>query len=483
LKNKIIILLILLFVVGFLIRTFPIRTSFHYWDETVYLQHAEIIIGNIPEENFNEFHLRPPLIPILFALGYMLYHSVITSHMIVSLIASLGIIAVFLLARAMFKDERLAILASFIYTLNPLHIWLAHDLLVDAMLPTFLTFTILSAYIATKTENNRYYIISGLFLGLSILLKFTSLSFFPLILIILFLFSRHKTRNRYSFEYLLYILKSKNLWILLASCLIVLIPYFIYVQLKFGFFLQTFVNGYMIVNSDTPTDPYLFFTHFFEIFPPIFLFGILLLTIPFIKRGIPSEELMLITLVLISFLLLQTLVHKEMRFLLLILPFLSILSARGFFSIHSFIKNKNNKILITTVMCVAIVFSSYLMIEDIWQIKSIVSMDLFIDDWEPSVMKAALWIKNNTPSDTIIYNNYQYPPIAYYSERKVLLLPFNDVHGNIDKIMQQPGYVVVSSMAPPDREPNAEFLLNDNRFVLLETFVDQDETIYIFGYK
>ena len=110
-------------------------------------------------------------------------------------------------------------------------------------------------------------------------------------------------------------------------------------------------------------------------------------------------------------------------------------------------------------------------------------MDLFVDDWEPAVMKAALWIKNNTSPETIIYNNYHYPPIAYYSERKLSLLPFSDVYNNIDKIMPYPGYVVVSSNTPLEREPKTEFLLQDNRFILLETFVDQEETVDIFKYK
>ncbi|MEM5879579.1 MAG: hypothetical protein QXU74_03755, partial [Candidatus Aenigmatarchaeota archaeon] len=83
----------------------------------------------------------------------------------------------------------------------------------------------------------------------------------------------------------------------------------------------------------------------------------------------------------------------------------------------------------------------------------------------------------------IIYTNFQYPPIAYYSMRKIYVLPIEGSFQNeIENIMLEPGYLVYSS-ASPHKEPTLDFLMNDTRFKLIKTFEDETEKIYIFEYK
>jgi 4-amino-4-deoxy-L-arabinose transferase-like glycosyltransferase len=121
--RKLYLILIFLFILGFLIRFFPFRTDsdFHFWDETVYLQHAEILSG-YREDNYDEFDFRPPLLPVIIALFYKLKHSVVIAHMIVALIASFGILSTFFLAKTMFENEKIALISAAILLLNPLHI-------------------------------------------------------------------------------------------------------------------------------------------------------------------------------------------------------------------------------------------------------------------------------------------------------------------------------------------------------------------------
>ncbi|MEM5879484.1 MAG: glycosyltransferase family 39 protein, partial [Candidatus Aenigmatarchaeota archaeon] len=264
------IFLIFLFLIGFLLRFLPVRTdsSFHYWDEAVYLQHAEIL-GGYREDNYNEFDFRPPLLPVLITLGYKIYHSVITAHFIVAFIASLGVISTFFLAKALFNNEKIAMLAAIIFFLNPLHIQLAHDILVDSILPTFWVLAVLFIFLAIKKEKIIYYSFGGILFSLSILLKFTSLSLFFSVIIIFIIFNFKLKRN------LIKIIEDKKILLLFLSSFLILLPYLIFAQIKFGFFLKPFILANMIVNWDTPTPWYFFFTNFTEIFPLIFLVGII----------------------------------------------------------------------------------------------------------------------------------------------------------------------------------------------------------------
>ncbi|MEM5772736.1 MAG: glycosyltransferase family 39 protein, partial [Candidatus Aenigmatarchaeota archaeon] len=184
-------ILIFLFLIGFFIRLSPIRSdsSFHYWDESIYLQHAEIL-GGYREDNYNEFDFRPPLLPVLIMLGYKIYHSVITAHFIVAFIASLGIISTFFLTKSFLKNEKIALFAAIIFAFNPLHIVLSHSILVDSMLPTFWSFTILFLILAIQKNKAFLFFVSGFFLGLSILLKFTSILLALCIISTLFLYKK-----------------------------------------------------------------------------------------------------------------------------------------------------------------------------------------------------------------------------------------------------------------------------------------------------
>ena len=145
--------LLLIWLFCFLIMFFPVRTGFHYWDETVYLQHADIILGGY--DNYNEFDFRPPLFPIMLAIGNLFFNSLIMSHLIVAFIASLGVFGVFLLGKDLF-NEKVGLISAIFYVFLPLNLILAHDLLVDTMLPVFLLFTTFFFIRAFKTEKTKY---------------------------------------------------------------------------------------------------------------------------------------------------------------------------------------------------------------------------------------------------------------------------------------------------------------------------------------
>ncbi len=73
-KKKTASFLIILFIliIAFFLRLLPIRIA-HFWDETVYLQHAEIFFSG--RTNFDdELSFRPPLLSIKLNFAFFIKH-------------------------------------------------------------------------------------------------------------------------------------------------------------------------------------------------------------------------------------------------------------------------------------------------------------------------------------------------------------------------------------------------------------------------
>ena len=105
----------------------------------------------------------------------------------------------------------------------------------------------------------------------------------------------------------------------------------------------------------------------------------------------------------------------------------------------------------------------------------------FLINEQNELLEAANWIKNNTPKDTVIYVNTQYPVIAYFSERKVKVLPFwRSFQENLSEVMSEDGYYILFKELSQLREPTLKFVEQDARFELIKEIGNK---IYIFKYK
>jgi len=463
--------LISLFVIGFFIRFFPVRIGFHYWDECVYLQHAEIISGFRDASLFNEFDIRPPLLPVLLAFGYQAYHSIITAHFVVSFISSLGILIIFLFARELF-DEKVATLSALIYTFLPLNVALSHDILVDTLLPVFWMLVFLFCIKTIKTNKKSFSVLAGIFLGLSFLLKFTSLLLFFFIFLIFYLYQSKQSRK------ICEILK--RTWLIYFTSFLVILPYLAWNFLYFGNPIYTVVMAYKVVNWDTPTSFLILYLNFNQLFPLFLLFGIFLLF--YLKtRGysMEREEQMLLIVFLIFFLSLHFITHKEIRFLLPVAPLITILSSKGFEDFLDFSKRFEKLRAIFYLVIVALLFLT--LCTESSRIFCNLKNGHFLINEQNELLEAANWIKNNTPKDTVIYVNTQYPVIAYFSERKVKVLPFwRSFQENLSEVMREDGYYILFKELSQLREPTLKFVEQDARFELIKEIGNK---IYIFKYK
>lgn len=475
-KRIIFIALITVFLLGFFVRLFPIRTAFHYWDETVYLQHAKIISGGY--DNYNELDFRPLLLPVIISAGYVFTKSLIMAHFLVALLASLGILAIFLLAKELFND-RVALISSLVYAILPLNLLLAHDILVDSILPTFLIVTLFFAVKAFRGEKTRHYVLAAVFLALSILLKFTSLTFVFVLLIALYAVKRG------SKESILKAIKGlnwKGIAIGSAAFFATMAPYLIFSQIKYGFFLYTFIKANVIIGWDTFIPLKDMIRESPKLFPPILaalgLFGL----IPILKRKkMQMGEIVVLGAIAIILGLTATVPHKELRYFMPLTPFLAMFSAKGIYTLAK-VKNIQVKAILMLIL-IAILASNVSDLGELHTVKNLEYKKFIIGDDVPPIMASSLWIRDNTPQEAMVYSNFNWPVIAYYSERKLELLPlFKPFESNISEVMRLPGYLFISEESK-DREPKLSFAMNDKRFDLIETFGEGQEKVYVFNYS
>lgn len=458
--KKIYFILILLFLLSFFVRLLPVRIGFHFWDECVYLQHAEIISG-FRQSNYDEFHLRPPLLALMIAIAYKLHHSLFTAHLVVAFISALGTIFTFILAKNLF-DEKIALLASLIFLASPLHIQESHRILVDALLPTFWTITSLLFLLSVKTKKLYYSLFSGIFLGLSILLKFTSFALFIPFACVLLLKKQFNP---------------KHIFIFFTGFIASTLIYFIYSYQHFGSPFYSILLNMKVPFWGKKTPCYIYFITLHKLLPYSAMVGIpILFFFLFKNKRLDFPTLFLLCFSFIPFSLFHITTHQEPRYILPTLPFFSILSAKGLFL--GFSNNTKMKILSTSMV---LLFLPFFFIS-LSQLHPPLSIKLYHNESDVAIMQASLWIKEN-PFCSVVYSNFNWPVIAFYSKKKIVLLPLEgNFQNNVSAIMKEKGCVVVSSSSPR-KYPELEFLYEDKRFKFVKKFQDREEEVYIFTYS
>ena len=93
-----------LFVAGFVVRVWGMSHR-HGWDENVYLQNAELICCG--KSNYNEIDSRPPLLSLLFAGAFRVWHSDYAAYLVTSVMNALGPVFLYLAGR-MYVGRRAA---------------------------------------------------------------------------------------------------------------------------------------------------------------------------------------------------------------------------------------------------------------------------------------------------------------------------------------------------------------------------------------
>ncbi len=380
-----------LFVVSFCIRFFPLE-NIHYWDESVYLQASEVLLGH---RDFNsELYYRPPVISLIFAVGKTVWNSDYSAQFLVALINSMGVIALFYLGKRLW-GFRVGLLAAIFMAFSPFVIENSHTLLTDVPSLAFSIFCIL--FLLEARKRHSYMVMAGVFFSLTVLTKFTGAFLVLLIVPILFIYKRFGLKWYFSFG---------------VGAFIILLPYFIYNQIKYRFFLYTFILSKQIIEGSPFVAHFFYFTSLpavFTIFEIVGLGLFLVLCLPRIRKW--SKVNWLLGLMLgwsvLFIIYISTISHKETRYLLPILFCVYLVSAQGYSKFVSILKG--------SISIQRILFLLVVVAFGIVAFASINRPFLFFNNAASETLEISKFICENLPVNSSLYAITNFPVFSYYS--------------------------------------------------------------------
>ncbi len=434
LLESIFVVFLLLF--SFYLALFPLEAS-HYWDESVYLQHAEIFRDG--RTNYSELDSRPPFLSFLISLGYLFWHNMYMAQIVVAFINSLGVIALYFLAKRM-VNWRVGVISSFAMSTSPFVMEHAHYILSDVPSLSILTISVLFFYKAIDADEKRstYLFISGLIFGLSILTRFTSLFFF-LFFMASFYIHREKfipvnAGNRVRIlSYKAYKTVCPIAGNFILGMLFALLPYFIFAQINYGLFLYPFIKAQVIISASSP-EPFLYYIHHFSnIFGAPITIGLFLGVLFLLgslhkntktsgKTDSADKELFLLLLFFFAFFAyFSTMSHKEERYLIPLFFAAYILSGYGMASLASlFSKSKRINAFCSLVVVLLLFAANFSALSEHFRKP-------LINDAKTETVIVSEFLRNETQTNARIYAVLNYPVIAYYSGKEThAILPGAD---------------------------------------------------------
>ncbi|MDD5254417.1 MAG: glycosyltransferase family 39 protein [Candidatus Nanoarchaeia archaeon] len=450
-KNKYLIILILILLLGFFIRIqyFHINQGV-WWDEAEYLNMAKKWAYNLPADISDK---RPILISFIFFLMYKINLGE-TSFRILMLLFSLGgILLSYLLVKEMFNNKKLALITSFMASVFYLSVFYCQRLLVE--FPS-LTLTLWVFYLFWKgymKDKPKLLYLMGIVLALSVMLRFTG--GLAGIIIVLFVLIKDKFKA----------LKNKHLWIALLLFFLTITPYLIYSYMTYGNPIQSFITsggsatvavegGSKFTFSMGLSQLWIYlgflkeYTKFFWfIFVIIGLYKLLDFILGFDlmikgKNETQYPNLFVILMFIIPLIYFSFFVnHFEDRYGLYLVPVLFIFSGYGILVLYDLIK-KHNKTIAIIALLIVLAIGGYQQYKD---------ADSLIKSRASSfgaLNPAGKWLNaHTTPEDNILSVNTQME-LQYYAGRYVRGLGINETVA-VDYIQKnKPKYLVVSAYFP-----------------------------------
>jgi 4-amino-4-deoxy-L-arabinose transferase-like glycosyltransferase len=237
-------LLAVILLLALLVRTVPLTYS-HFWDETVFLQHAKVIVDG--RTNFDEFFSRPPLLSVLYAFGFAIWDNVYVANLVQGVVTTLVVLFAFLYVRPVFGSVA-ALFGAFLFAFTPYFVEASHALLTD--MPA-LALMLAAMWLFDKPVP-RFALLAGAVYALAIQTRFTSI-------FLIFYFALDATLSPK---------KMRNLALLLIGAAAAITPYLLWLRWNYGSFFFPFVMARRIVTEWTALVPARFYWNALtEIFP------------------------------------------------------------------------------------------------------------------------------------------------------------------------------------------------------------------------
>ena len=444
-----------------------------WWDSAEYVNMAKDFAGTY---NAEWWPGRPILMSLLWAGMLKLGFDEISLKFIVTIFSIVGILFSYLVIKEMY-DKKTAVITAFLLSAFWMHLFYSARMLVDVPSLTMWTIILYFFWRAVHTKEWKYYALTGIFVSLGTLLRFPVLIIGAVILIYLLATERHK------------FLFDKNFWIMSASGIGILIPYFIWSTLKFGspLYQITFGSGAAGQTFGLPSllKYITLFPAYFQITGLIFLIIGLYIFIDVILgfdllnkdhgETVKANFLILLWL-LIPLFYFATQSRAEERYIMFIFPAAFLIITKGILYAENLIKKVN----VNFAKIIAIIF---IFIIVLMQLSAANFTIVNASQSYAPVKEAGMWIKENSPPELTVYT-MSVPQIHYYTERTTL--SYGGGSEAFDKIIAdgKPAYFVLSIFeSHPEWVGN--YLATNPALETVRVYNDQNGSpvLIIFGLK
>lgn len=276
-------LLFSILILSFLIRVVNLSKWPVFADEAIYIRWAQVMKNEVTLRFLPLSDGKQPLFMWLIIPFLKIFHDPLFAGRFLSVLSgTASILAIFLISFFLFKDQKIAIFASFLACLSPFLVFFDRKALVDSLLSFFGLYLFLFSFLAFSRKRFDFALLAGFSLGGALLTKSPAL-FFSLLLPSFLVFFDFKENKKIS-------LRLVFLSLFYLSTIYV-IGYLFYNILRLGpnFHLLSSRNmDYVFPLSHILKDPlnpflshirdiFLWFFYFGNIFVfPLFLLGILL---------------------------------------------------------------------------------------------------------------------------------------------------------------------------------------------------------------
>ncbi len=399
-------------------RVWPL-SRVHFWDEVVYLQNAEVLCCG--KSNYSELESRPPLLSLIFALVFRVWHSVYAADIVTAALNAAGP-ALLYVGGCRIVGRAGAAIAALLLAFTPFFVGVfpagfdsdntGNSLLTDSPALTLILLAFWLFLCALRRERSFRFAGAGFVLGLAVLMRFASLSSAGVLMLLVFAASRWWRAA-----------VASALGFLLA-----IVPYLCWSRIHYGGFLETFRRGWRYYEGARESPLYLA-RNFGVIFSWITLAGLALWLGRWIwTRHSPGSghdrateiasqrklEAFLWLWVLLLVVFFVAVRHQEARYAMPIGLPLFLLAGSGLSTLLD-IRYPLAKAVGAALLFAALIYTFS-------PLRVIFGAPL-VERGSSEEMRVADYLDQNLPPGTILYSNFNYPLFGYYTHLPVYELP------------------------------------------------------------
>jgi len=462
--NKIFLAILIFLIIFRFYWFFKVGNQPLWWDEADYMNMAKVYIGKGDYWKPNFFAadmIRPVLLPAISSLILFLGLGEQPIRLIILLASIISVPLIYGIGKQFF-DKKTALFSAFILSVFWSFSFYSYRILVDvpvAMLVLAAVYFFFKAYFEDK--NWKYFVIAGIFLGLSFLMKFSSI-------ILVFAFAVYLlTTER------LKIFKNKKVILFFLASFLTILPYFIYGYLVYKHPLAFFLgvagtraptrtpllqSAYIQVAYSIKLMHWVFIAFFYIglVIAMIYLF--LLLSRIIAKKSSSNKSYFIFVWLILSLLFFGYQVNDagytylDERYYFVFYPVLFLLSGYGFSFVYNNIK-KYNKTFALLVILALFALGAY---QNIAHTNQIISVK---KESYTQLKQAGEFIKSHTlPEDKIMILE-ETAEITYYCEREFVHIAHTNSTSIMEKIKEhKPKYAVLSFLFSITDEANFEII-------------------------